>query len=249
MPDNTCGEEESRNTEIIDDDSENSAPSDDRADTSSTGFEWLDPSESGDNCEDGPTRIWDEFTPDGASTTPGNERPNSNNPVRDDSGKSAETKAESSSVTETDPGSEESRYERETSSSNSDPCLSDAVSPSVKRQSITDLQPRYRSRKWEFYVLWLAAVLTYGFGDMVTTHFVFVTPRITESNPVIGLLLQQFGVSGFVAAKLLIFSGLLFVSVKGAINDDQLSYYAPPALAVVLGTILTLWNLSIIFGV
>lgn len=122
------------------------------------------------------------------------------------------------------------------------------TTPGPARQDIQEMQPLYKRRTKEFYLLWLGAALSYGLGDMVTTSYVFVTPRVGESNPVIKLVLEQSGLGGFVAAKFAIFGFLLAISVKSGIEDERLSYYGPPVLAVLVGMGLTVWNLKIILG-
>lgn len=120
--------------------------------------------------------------------------------------------------------------------------------PGTARRDIREMQPLYKRRSAEFYALWLVAGLSYGLGDMVTTSVVFVTPLVGESNPFVALVLDQFGLVGFVAMKLLIFGVLIAIGVKGAIDDDRLSYYGPPLLAVLVGVGLTVWNLTAILG-
>lgn len=122
------------------------------------------------------------------------------------------------------------------------------VPPGPSHRNIREMQPLYKRRPAEFYLLWLIAALSYGLGDMVTTSVVFVTPRVGESNPLVALVLDQLGLAGFVGAKLVIFGLLLAIGVKGAIDDDRLSYYGPPVLAILVGTVLTAWNLKAILG-
>lgn len=112
----------------------------------------------------------------------------------------------------------------------------------------SDLQPLYRTRSREFYLLWSLAVLAYGLGDTLTTGVVLVAPSIGESNPVVQIALQEFGIPGFVAVKAAVFAALILISVKGAIDNDTVSYYGPPLFAIVFGSALTLWNLRIILG-
>jgi len=120
--------------------------------------------------------------------------------------------------------------------------------PGPARRDIREMQPLYKRRSAEFYALWLVAALSYGLGDMVTTSVVFVTPLVGESNPFVALVLEQFGLVGFVAMKLLIFGVLITIGVKGAIDDDRISYYGPPVLAILIGLGLTVWNLITILG-
>lgn len=108
---------------------------------------------------------------------------------------------------------------------------------------------RYEVRTKEFYVLWLVAALTYGFGDIVsTTVAVFSSPEVSEANPVIATVLENFGLPGFLLAKLLVFLVLLSISVQGARTNDRFSYYWPPLVATVLGIGLTVWNVRLFVG-
>jgi hypothetical protein len=120
--------------------------------------------------------------------------------------------------------------------------------PEPTDTEIQEMQPLYKRRTREFYLLWLATALSYGLGDMITTSYVFVTPRLGESNPLVSVILGQFGLTGFVATKLGIFGFLIAISVTGAINNERLSYYGPPVLAVLIGLGVTLWNLWTILG-
>ncbi|GAB7010356.1 HalX domain-containing protein [Halorubrum trueperi] len=112
-----------------------------------------------------------------------------------------------------------------------------------------DGTPLYRSRAGEFYALWLVAALTYGVGDVVSTLYATVAvPGLIEANPVVGGLLGDFGVSGFLLLKLLVFLVLISVSVHGARSREPFSYYWPPVAAAGLGLALTGWNLRLIVG-
>ena len=105
----------------------------------------------------------------------------------------------------------------------------------------------YETRPREFYGLWLLAALAYGAGDIISTVYaVFLVPGVDEANPVVDVMLQNFGVGGFLLFKLLVFLVLISISVQGARTEDQFSYYWPPVLATLLGAGLTLWNLSLI---
>jgi len=110
-------------------------------------------------------------------------------------------------------------------------------------------RPLYRRRSRTFYAMWLVAALTYGLGDVVSTVVaVFRAPGLIESNPVVSVVLENFGLPGFLVVKLLVFLALLAISVQGARTDDRLSYYWPPLVATVLGALLTGWNLWLLSG-
>ena len=109
--------------------------------------------------------------------------------------------------------------------------------------------PLYEVRKTEFYALWLAAALTYGVGDVLSTVYAVMTvPGLIEGNPVVNTLLQNFGLSGFLLFKLLVFFVLISISVQGARSRERLSYYWPPAVMTALGVGLTGWNVRLILG-
>lgn len=109
--------------------------------------------------------------------------------------------------------------------------------------------PLYRTRTGGFYLLWAAAALTYGVGDIVSTLYATVAvPGLLEGNPVVNTLLENFGLPGFLLLKLLVFLMLISVSVQGARSHERFSYYWPPVVMTGLGLLLTGWNLRLIFG-
>jgi len=109
-------------------------------------------------------------------------------------------------------------------------------------------EPVYETRPREFYGLWLLAALAYGAGDIISTVYaVFLVSGVNEANPIVDVILQNFGIGGFLLFKLLVFLILISISVQGARTGDRFSYYWPPVLATLLGAGLTLWNLSLIF--
>ncbi|OYR59000.1 HalX domain-containing protein [Halorubrum halodurans] len=109
--------------------------------------------------------------------------------------------------------------------------------------------PFYRVRSAEFYGLWLVAALTYGVGDVVSTLYATVAvPGLIEGNPAVSVLLENFGVPGFLLLKLLVFLVLISVSVQGARARERFSYYWPPVLATGVGVLLTGWNLRLVIG-
>lgn len=115
--------------------------------------------------------------------------------------------------------------------------------------SSVSLDPLYRRDSAAFYGLWFLAAATYGFGDIVSTLLAVVTaPGIVESNPIVAGVLANYGIPGFLAVKLVILVVLVWISVGGARDDDRFTYYWPPAVATVLGTGLTGWNLWLLYG-
>lgn len=109
--------------------------------------------------------------------------------------------------------------------------------------------PLYRTRTAGFYALWLAAALTYGVGDVVSTLYATTAvPGLLEGNPVVNTLLENFGLAGFLSLKLLVFLVLISVSVQGARSRERFSYYWPPVVMTGLGLLLTGWNVQLIVG-
>lgn len=110
--------------------------------------------------------------------------------------------------------------------------------------------PYYRTRKREFFTLWLLAALAYGVGDSVSTiaSLRFV-PGVGEANPLVASALNNFGFSGFIGVKVVVFVLLFTISVQGARAHDRFNYYWPPILATLLGIFLTGWNLWLILSV
>lgn len=97
---------------------------------------------------------------------------------------------------------------------------------------------------------WLAAALTYGVGDVVTTiAIVYFVPLYTEANPVVRAAIQAFGGGGFLAVKLLVFYVCLGISVSwGRTDEDPLLFYGPPLVLTVVGLVTTAFNLHLLLG-
>ena len=90
--------------------------------------------------------------------------------------------------------------------------------------------------------LWLMACIFFGVGDVVTTSIGVGIGGVTESNPFVAPLLQQYGVSALSALKLGMMGGCYLVW-------RQLSrphcVGIPLGLAIV-GVSITMWNLHIV---
>ena len=95
---------------------------------------------------------------------------------------------------------------------------------------------------------WLLALAAYGVGDVVTTiALVYFSPFHVEANPIIAAAIAAFGGGGFLAVKLLVFYACIGVSVwAGALEDDPLLFYGPPALLAVLGFLTTAFNVALL---
>jgi len=109
--------------------------------------------------------------------------------------------------------------------------------------------PLYQTHATRFYALWLAAALTYGVGDVVSTLYATAAvPGLIEANPVVGALLSSTGLPGFLLLKLIVLLVLISVSVQGARQREPFSYYWPPVVATGIGLLLTGWNVRLIAG-
>lgn len=101
-----------------------------------------------------------------------------------------------------------------------------------------------------FSSAWLAALATYGVGDVVTTiAIVYFTPVFTEANPAVRLAIETFGGGGFLALKLLVFYACIGISVWGGVLDeDPVLFYGPPAVLTAFGVAVTWFNLGLLLG-
>lgn len=101
-------------------------------------------------------------------------------------------------------------------------------------------------REQEFYWLWIGATSAYGVGDIVTTlvilHFDI---GVRESNLLVQRLFDSFGQNGLIAFKFAIFITSLAISLYAAEQLDWELYYAPPAILIAVGTIVTAHNLRL----
>lgn len=110
--------------------------------------------------------------------------------------------------------------------------------------------PRYRVRPREFYLLWAAALLTYGVGDTATTTLAMLAqPSLVESNPFVAALQAHGGLAAVLVVKGIVLLVMLAISVRGTRRNDRFTYYWPPAVTALLGAILTAWNLRLLAAV
>lgn len=94
------------------------------------------------------------------------------------------------------------------------------------------------------WVLWVIAVATYGVGDSVSTIIaVYLVDGLGEGNPLVAILLAEFGIQGLFALKLLVFVVAITINLYGRQRDDWVGYYGPPAFVALLGAVLTASNL------
>ncbi|MFB6188829.1 MAG: hypothetical protein ABEI57_03000 [Halapricum sp.] len=101
-----------------------------------------------------------------------------------------------------------------------------------------------------FSIVWLLAVATYGVGDVVTTiAIVWFLPLYAEANPLIHFAVSLFGGGGFLAVKLLVFYGVLAISLwAGFQGRDKLMFYGPPIVLALVGLFTTVHNLALMFA-
>ena len=93
--------------------------------------------------------------------------------------------------------------------------------------------------------LWLAAVATFGVGDLLTTGVGLSHPRIVEAGPVPELFPRQHGLPGLVGLKVLVF-GTLFALWTRLPEPHRVG--VPLAIALV-GVVVVVWNTLVIAAV
>ncbi|MDR5671612.1 putative membrane protein [Halalkaliarchaeum sp. AArc-CO] len=119
----------------------------------------------------------------------------------------------------------------------------------MSRSRRSRARPIYNRRSDEFYWLWIVATAAYGVGDVVTTiALVYFVPHLSEGNPIVRLAMDTFGLWGLVAAKLVAFLVMVWISYLGARDGDAVLYYFPPALLTVVGVTVTAVNLRLLFA-
>jgi len=92
------------------------------------------------------------------------------------------------------------------------------------------------------HILWLMAVLLYGVGNTSTTLWGFSTKGADEIGPLVGPLMDLYGVSGLFIVKI---SSFLFFIVVWHFLWKPTRVAVPLALIVVGGGI-TVWNLYVV---
>lgn len=90
--------------------------------------------------------------------------------------------------------------------------------------------------------LWLAALLLYGVGDVVTTVVGVRSADVAEAGPLATAFLDGAGVYGFVALKFALFAASFAV---WRVLDTPGRAAVPGSLAVV-GAVVTAWNVHVI---
>lgn len=99
--------------------------------------------------------------------------------------------------------------------------------------------------------LWLATVLVYGIGDLLTTITILRTQNhLVETNVVLATIFDTFGRPGVITLKVsvLLFAALLSVAAFTRWNDHHL-YYGPPTILAIMGTAATAHNVQLLLTV
>lgn len=103
---------------------------------------------------------------------------------------------------------------------------------------------RSMTQRFGLWFLWVIAVATYGVGDSVSTIIaVYLVDGLGEGNPLVAVLLAEFGIRGLFGLKILVFLIAITINLYGRQREDWLGYYGPPAFVALLGAILTASNL------
>lgn len=93
--------------------------------------------------------------------------------------------------------------------------------------------------------LWIASVLLFGLGDLVTTGAGIAITGVSESNHLVASLIGAHGFESFVVAK--VFAILAFYGLSMVIPRPH-SVGVPMALSV-LGLAVTSWNAVVVTSV
>lgn len=91
--------------------------------------------------------------------------------------------------------------------------------------------------------LWLLAVFSFGFGDMVTTIVGLRMAGVTELHPISSYLFQYSTLGAIIGLKTIVF-GIGYVLWKCTPRPDRL---AVPLGVITVGVPVTAWNLYMLF--
>lgn len=102
---------------------------------------------------------------------------------------------------------------------------------------------------WQFvdneYLLWIIAILLYGVGDTSTTLWGFSTEGANEIGPLVGPLMETYGLGGLFIAKIASF--FVFVLIWYLLWKP--TRVAVPLALIFVGGVITVWNLVMILSV
>ncbi len=113
-----------------------------------------------------------------------------------------------------------------------------------KIESDDETTTRSMSQQLGLWVLWAIAIATYGIGDSLSTIIaVYFVDGLGEGNPLVAVLLAQFGIRGLFGLKILVFLIAVGINLRSKTRGDWLGYYGPPGFVALLGAVLTASNL------
>lgn len=96
----------------------------------------------------------------------------------------------------------------------------------------------------------LFLLLFYGFGDSVTTWFLFEDPVLMEANPIVVSMVDGFGFSLFIAAKFAVVASAIVLIHLVDCLELEYADAVPVTYSAVIGTMgayATLHNLLLLF--
>jgi len=108
----------------------------------------------------------------------------------------------------------------------------------------TSVVERSMPQQLGLWVLWAIAIATYGIGDSLSTIIaVYFVDGLGEGNPLVAVLLAEFGIRGLFGLKILVFLIAVGINLQSRKRGDWLGYYGPPGFVALLGAVLTAANL------
>lgn len=97
---------------------------------------------------------------------------------------------------------------------------------------------RFDHRVEQTGLLWLAAILFFGVGDLVTTTVGLTAGTATEVGPVVSMVVDRYGLAAVVGVKT---GALLLGALLWRLTPDPYDVGVPAGLALV-GVVVTGWN-------
>jgi len=94
------------------------------------------------------------------------------------------------------------------------------------------------------YLLWLLAFALWVIGDNLTTYYCLRRFGLEELNPAMAFVIKRWGIKGLTLLKIATF--VCFVSLALLLPQRPSIYH--PFIIILIGTFLTLFNLSSIIS-
>lgn len=94
-------------------------------------------------------------------------------------------------------------------------------------------------------LLWTFVIVFFGAGDLFTTSLGLLSGGVTETGPVVALVVERFGVFAMVPLKLVTI-GLAYVAWRVVSGTRGLAVLLGFA---VVGIVVTAWNLRVLVSV